>query len=36
LFAKSDELRYSGGGGGDGALTSNGRREALELIESLS
>jgi hypothetical protein len=34
LFAKSDELRYSGGGG-DGALTSNGRREALELIESL-
>ena len=36
LFAKSDELRYSGGGGEDGALTSNGRREALELIESLS
>src|SRR5205807_86239 len=36
LFAKSDELRYSGGGSGDGALTSNGRREALELIESLS
>jgi hypothetical protein len=36
LFAKSDELRYSGGGGGDGALTSNGRREALELIDSLS
>ncbi len=35
LFAKSDELRYSGGGG-DGALTSDGRREALELIESLS
>jgi BatD DUF11 like domain len=35
LFAKSDELRYSGGGGGDGALTSNGRRETLELIESL-
>jgi len=34
LFAKSDELRYSGGGG-DGALTSNGRREAMELIESL-
>jgi oxygen tolerance protein BatD len=34
LFAKSDELRYSGGGG-DGALTSDGRREALELIESL-
>src|SRR5689334_410685 len=36
LFAKSDELRYSGSGGGDGALTSNGRREALDLIESLS
>jgi len=36
LFAKSDELRYSGGSGGDGALTSNGRRETLELIESLS
>ena len=35
LFAKSDELRYSGGSG-DGALTSDGRREALELIESLS
>jgi hypothetical protein len=34
LFAKSDELRYSGRGG-DGAQTSNGRREALELIESL-
>jgi BatD DUF11 like domain len=35
LFATSDELRYSGSGE-DGALTSNGRREALELIESLS
>jgi hypothetical protein len=35
LFAKSDELRYSGGGG-DGALTSDGRREALALIENLS
>jgi hypothetical protein len=35
LFAKSDELRYSGGGG-DGTLTSDGRREALELIESLT
>jgi hypothetical protein len=35
LFARSDELRYSGGGG-DGALTSNGQREALALIESLS
>jgi hypothetical protein len=34
LFAKSDELRYSGSSG-DGALTSDGRREALELIESL-
>ena len=34
LFAKNDELRYSGIGG-DGALTSDGRREALELIESL-
>ena len=34
LFAKNDELRYSGVGG-DGAVTSDGRREALELIESL-
>ena len=34
LFAKSDELRYSGGGG-HGALTSDGQREALQLIESL-
>src|SRR6476661_3610657 len=34
LFAKNDELRYSGVGG-DGALPSDGRREALELIESL-
>jgi hypothetical protein len=34
LFAKNDELRYSGVGG-DGALTSDGRHEALELIESL-
>ncbi len=36
LFAKSDELRYSGVGNGDGALSSDGRREALQLIESLS
>jgi len=35
LFAKSDELRYSGSGG-DGSLTSDGRRDALELVESLS
>jgi hypothetical protein len=35
LFATSDELRYSGGGG-VGALTSDGgQRETLELIESL-
>jgi hypothetical protein len=34
LFAKSDELRYSGVG--DGQLTSNGQREALELVESLT
>jgi hypothetical protein len=36
LFAKSDELRYSGVGPGAGALSSDGEREALELIESLS
>ena len=35
LFATTDELRYSGGGG-VGTLTSDGgRRETLELIESL-
>jgi hypothetical protein len=36
LFATSDEFRYSGAGNGESALSSNGRREALELIESLS
>ena len=33
LFSKSDELRYSGAG--DGASSSDGQRETLELIESL-
>lgn len=36
LFAKSDELRYSGVAAGGRALASDGEREALELIESLS
>src|SRR5256886_1595571 len=36
LFATSDEFRYSGAGNGESALSSEGRRETLELIESLS
>lgn len=36
LFAKSDELRYSGGATSAGVTASDGEREALELIESLS
>jgi hypothetical protein len=36
LFATSDEFRYSGAGNGESALSSDGRRETLELIESLS
>jgi hypothetical protein len=36
LFATSDELRYSGAGNGERTLSSEGRRETLELIESLS
>src|SRR5438874_1626780 len=36
LFATSDEFRYSGAGNGENALSSEGRRETLELIESLS
>jgi BatD DUF11 like domain len=35
LFAKSDELRYSGVGTSGGTLAGDGQREALELIESL-
>ena len=35
LFATSDEFRYSGAGNGEGALSSHGQRETLELIESL-
>jgi hypothetical protein len=36
LFATSDEFRYSGAGNGESALSSDGRRETLEFIESLS
>jgi hypothetical protein len=36
LFRRSDELRYSGRGNGDGAVAEQTRREVLELIESLS
>ena len=36
LFATSDEFRYSGAGNGESALSSDGRRQTLELIESLS
>jgi len=36
LFATRDEFRYSGAGNGESALSSDGRRETLELIESLS
>ena len=36
LFATSDEFRYSGAGNGESALSSDGRRETLELIEGLS
>src|SRR5205807_3263072 len=35
LLATSDEFRYSGAGNGEGALSSHGQRETLELIESL-
>ena len=35
LFATNDEFRYSGAGNGEGALSSHGQRETLELIESL-
>jgi hypothetical protein len=35
LFATSDEFRYSGAGNGEGALSSHGQRETLELIQSL-
>jgi hypothetical protein len=36
LFATSDEFRYSGAGNGESALSTDGQRETLELIESLS
>jgi hypothetical protein len=36
LFATSDEFRYSGAGNGESPLSSDGQRETLELIESLS
>jgi hypothetical protein len=35
LFATSDEFRYSGVANGQHALSGDGRRETLELIESL-
>jgi hypothetical protein len=36
LFAKSDELRYSGVATNAGAIASDGQRDALELVESLT
>jgi hypothetical protein len=36
LFRRSDELRYSGGGNGRGAVATETQREVLELIESLT
>src|SRR6184192_114496 len=36
LFATSDEFRYSGAGNGEAGLSSDGQRETLELIESLT
>ena len=36
LFATSDEFRYSGAGNGEVGLSSDGQRETLELIESLT
>jgi hypothetical protein len=36
LFARSDELRYSGGGNGATAISAEHRREIVELIERLS
>jgi hypothetical protein len=35
LFATSDEFRYSGVRNGEHALSGDGQRETLELIESL-
>ena len=35
LFARSDELRYSGAKNGTGAITSQDRHDVLELIENL-
>jgi hypothetical protein len=36
LFRRSDELRYSGGENGNGAVPTETQRDVLELIESLS
>jgi hypothetical protein len=36
LFRRSDELRYSGGQNGNGAVAPETQREVLELIESLT
>ena len=35
LFARSDELRYSGAGNGDKKMASQDRQEVLELLENL-
>jgi hypothetical protein len=35
LFKQKDELRYSGGGNGEGTVSPNEQREVLELIEHL-
>jgi hypothetical protein len=35
LFARTDELRYSGAGNGDKNLARQDREEVLELLESL-
>jgi hypothetical protein len=36
LFRQSDELRYSGGQSGNGAVAEQTQREVLELIDSLT
>ena len=35
LFRRSDEVRYSGGQNGDGAVSEEQRDEVMELIETL-
>jgi hypothetical protein len=35
LFQRSDEVRYSGGQNGNGAVSDEQRREIMELIETL-